>query len=98
MGKISFPPGSKLKQIDLCFEYGEALTIQFDNSGYLSNNNSAAFSPNPPTGNFVAPVSIGPYSAVPVDSTVTFTFFDIVNGKSYATTIQIQASCPTVTG
>lgn len=94
MGIITFPPGSPQITQEECYHYGEPLTIQFTESGYLSHDNPEAFTPNPPTGNFVAPVTIGPYNASAEDNTVTFSFFDTVKGKSYKNIITVKAACP----
>jgi len=96
MGVITFPPSSQTTEtIQECYSWGEPMNVQFTESGYFSGDNSEAFTPNPPTGNFVAPVTIGPYNAVAQNSSVTFTFFDTVTGKSYSYEITIQQEkCP----
>lgn len=96
MGKITFPPGTvnPTETIEECFPYGEPLTVEFDDSGYFSGDNPEAFTPNPPTGNFVAPVTIGPYNAVAENNVVTFTFFDIVTGETFRYKITVKQSCP----
>lgn len=95
MGQIKFPPSSPLPDstVKECFTYGEPLTIQFADSGYFSHDNPEAFTPNPPTGNFVAPVTIGPYNAVAEDQEVTFSFFDTAVGKHYKYCITIKPAC-----
>ena len=96
MGKIKFPPDTETPTNTLheCFLFGEPLTVEFGDSGYFSGDNPDAFTPNPPTGNFVAPVTIGPYNAVAQPGEVTFTFFDTVNGKTYYNKITIAEICP----
>ncbi|HEX3469669.1 MAG TPA: hypothetical protein VHT28_00655 [Silvibacterium sp.] len=105
MGKIQYPPPIPVKAdtiIKQCFVYGEVLEVQFDTSGYFSHDNAEAFDPDPPTGNFVAPpnVDISQYFAAAEDNTVTFSFFDTANGKTYKNEITIVASkdlCPSGT-
>lgn len=94
--KITFPPSTETPQIpiQLCFTYDEPAVFEFDNSGYFSNDNAEAFEPNPPTGNFIAPVTIGPYTAVAQDSKVKFTFFDTVTGQTFTYEVTISARCP----
>jgi hypothetical protein len=101
MGKIQYPPTGiqQDKPIQQCFVYGEDLQITFGVSGYFSHDNPTAFEPDPPTGNFVAPppVTLDGYHAVSQDSTVTFSFVDTANGKTYKNEITIVASknlCP----
>ena len=101
MGKIQYPPTGAPQDtaIRQCFVYGEDLQIQFDVSGYFSHDNPDAFDPDPPTGNFVAPppVVLEGYHAVYQDSTVTFSFVDTANGKTYKNEITIVTSkdlCP----
>ena len=101
MGKIQYPPPGieQGKPTKGCFIYGEKLEIQFDVSGLFSHDNNEAFSPDPPTGNFVAPPSLelSQYYAIDQDSVVTFTFVDTANGQTYQNQITIVASrdlCP----
>ena len=102
MGKIRYPPPAPApldNLIEQCFIYGEDLEIEFDVSGYFSHDNPAAFGPDPPTGNFVAPptVELNQYFALSQNNTVTFTFLDTANGKTYQNKIMIVASrdlCP----
>ena len=48
---------------------------------------------------FVAPpsIDIGQYFAIAQDSTVTFSFFDTANGKTYRNEITVVATCPPTT-
>jgi hypothetical protein len=101
MGKIQYPPPVVAQDnlIKQCFIYGEELEIQFDVSGHFSHDNNEAFSPDPPTGNFVAPppVELSQYYAIHEDNVVTFTFIDTANGQTYRNQITIVASkdlCP----
>ena len=102
MGKIQYPPPTPARDdiTKQCFTYGEVLEIEFGVSGYFSHDNAEAFEPDPPTGNFVAPpiVDISQYHAVAQDSTVTFSFFDTANGKTYKNEITILKTCPPTNG
>jgi hypothetical protein len=96
MGKIPFPPGRKTKApVRECFAFNEPLILELKTSGYLKHDNPLAFAPNLPTGNFVDPLDLGPYYAVPNERSITLKFFDTANGEEYTTIIDIKPEpCP----
>ena len=96
MGKIPFPPHKViLLPHEERFVYHEPLTLEFNTPGHLSHDNPRAFAPNLPRGNFVGPIKLGPYYAVPRDGEILITWRDHKDGKTYKTKIIICApDCP----
>jgi len=93
MGKIQYPPSNQMDTvIERCFVYGEPLEVDFAVSGYFSHDNPIAFEPEPPTGNFVAPLTLTGYQAIDESTTVTFSYF--AAGQTYKYEIKIKDRCP----
>jgi hypothetical protein len=96
MGEIHFPPAKRFKNgaTTECYVYGEPLTLHFHETGHFSHNNSHAFVPNLPAGNFVAPAKLGPYYSVANNNEITLTYFNLAKGEKYKSKITIKQTCP----
>jgi hypothetical protein len=100
MGQVHFPPEQGIMQgfpvvnISDCVEFGDPLTLYFDDSGFFGYTPTDDFTPPlPPPGFYVAGTVKGPYIAKNHAATVILSFFDLKNYVTYLDTLTVAESC-----
>jgi len=90
------PPNQPLvldKSSTFCLKFPDTLSIEFSDSGFLFHSADGLFTPDLPTGLFLAKSEIGPFQPEQDHTQLTLGFFDFTKNKFFAEVITISSDC-----